>query len=324
MAYTNSPLAVYTKLSPNHSGQRTHAIDRISPHCVVGQCNIETLGEWFSRASTQASSNYGIGRDGKIGLFVPESCRSFCTSSAQNDQRAVTIECASDTTDPYRMTDEVYQSLITLCADICRRNGKRKLLWIDDKTKALAYEPKSDEMLITVHRWFANKSCPGDWLYGRLGDLAAKVTALLQPASIHYRAHVQTYGWLDAVADGVTSGTTGEGKRLEAIKVTPPDGWELEVAVHLQGIGDKVYKGIKKGKSSGLGSSATDPIIGTVGEGRRMEAIRIHAVKKTGGKQLKYRVHMQGIGWGPWCTDNQWAGTKGEARRIEAIQIKIV
>lgn len=141
--------------------------------------------------------------------------------------------------------------------------------------------------------------------------------------SIAYRAHVQTYGWLDAVADGVTSGTTGEGKRLEAIKITPPDGWELEVAVHLQGIGDKVYKGIKKGKSSGRGSSVTDPIVGSVGEGRRMEAIRIHAVKKTGSGQLKYRVHMQGIGWGPWCSDNQWAGTKGEARRIEAIQIKI-
>ena len=60
MGYTNSPMVVYTKLSPNHSGQRTMAIDRITPHCVVGQCTAEGLGDWFAKTSTQASSNYGI------------------------------------------------------------------------------------------------------------------------------------------------------------------------------------------------------------------------------------------------------------------------
>ena len=140
----------------------------------------EALGNWFAQTSAKASSNYGIGKDGKIGLYVEESNRSWCTSSSANDNRAVTIECASDTTDPYRMNDEVYQSLIKLCADICQRNGKNKLIWIPDKTKALAYEPKDNEMLITVHRWFANKSCPGEWLYSRLGDLANKVNTILQ------------------------------------------------------------------------------------------------------------------------------------------------
>jgi len=77
------------------------------------------------------------------------------------------------------MYDAVYQSLITLCIDICRRNGKKKLLWFADKATALAYEPAAGEMLITVHRWFANKSCPGDWLFSRLGDVAAKVTEAL-------------------------------------------------------------------------------------------------------------------------------------------------
>ena len=179
MAYTNSPLVAYKKLSPNHSGQRTHSIDRISPHCVVGQCTAEGLGDWFAATSTKASSNYGIDRDGRIGLYVEEKNRSWCTSSNANDQRAVTIECASDTKEPYTMNNKVYAALITLCADICKRNGKKKLLWFADKSKSLNYEPKADEMVITVHRWFANKSCPGDWLYARLGDVAAKVTAQL-------------------------------------------------------------------------------------------------------------------------------------------------
>ena len=179
MAYTNSKMVVCTKLSPNHSGQRTHSIDRISPHCVVGQVTAESLGNIFSKSSYKASSNYGIDKDGRVGLYVEEKNRSWCTSSNANDQRAVTIECASDTASPYRMNDAVYKTLIKLCADICRRNGKTKLIWFGDKNKSLNYSPKSDEMVITVHRWFANKSCPGDWLYSRLGDLAKKVTAEL-------------------------------------------------------------------------------------------------------------------------------------------------
>ena len=153
MAYTNSFLVSYTKLSPNHSGQRTHSIDRITPHCVVGQCSVETLGNIFLPTSRQASSNYGIGVDGRVGMYVEEKNRSWCSSSNANDQRAVTIECASDTTDPYAFKDIVYQTLIKLCVDICKRNGKTKLLWLGDKTKTLNYNPKSDEMVLTVHRW---------------------------------------------------------------------------------------------------------------------------------------------------------------------------
>lgn len=179
MAYTNSKLVSYTKLSPNHSGQRTHAIDRITPHCVVGQCSVETLGNIFYPASRQASCQYGIGPDGRVGMYVEEKNRSWCSSSNANDQRAVTIECASDTKHPYTMNSTVYATLIKLCVDICKRNGKKKLIWLGDKNKTLNYSPKSDEMVLTVHRWFANKSCPGDWLYSRLGDLASKVTAQL-------------------------------------------------------------------------------------------------------------------------------------------------
>lgn len=184
MGYSNSSLVVYTLLSPNHSGLRTKRIDRISPHCVVGQCTVEGLGDCFHKSSTQASSNYGIDKNGRIGLYVEEKNRSWCTSSNANDQRAVTIECASDKAEPYAMHQVVYDRLVDLCEDICRRNGKKKLLWFGNKNKSLNYQPKADEMLITVHRWFANKSCPGDWLYARLGDLAAKVTSRLGSGNV--------------------------------------------------------------------------------------------------------------------------------------------
>lgn len=486
MAYTNSSLATVTKLSPNQSGTRTHSIDRISPHCVVGQCTAESLGNWFALASTQASSNYGIGKDGKIGLYVPESNRSWCTSSNANDQRAVTIECASDTVAPYAMTDAVYQSLIKLCTDICKRNGKKKLLWFNDKDKSLNYNPAADEMVITVHRWFAAKSCPGDWLYNRLGDLALKVTTALSgsdpapapapeptPAAdpngfikkiapivqkiapkyglysysaiiaqaclesgygtsakaqkhnyfglkyregrvncssgtftdaskeqaangsyttistqwytfadmekgvegycqfvnianykalkgitdarkyldaikaagyatsisyvdnvmavvrkynltyydpIVYQAHVQNKGWMKKVIDGAWAGTRGKSLRLEAIKITPPEGVELEVTAHIQDIGDKVYKGIKNGQNSGTGSST----IGTVGESKRLEAITIKVTKNTTGKKLQYQGHGQNYGDTKVCNEGEMCGTKGKSLRLEAIRIWMV
>lgn len=176
---SNSSLVNYTKLSPNHSGKRTHTIDRITPHCVVGQVSVERLGSIFAPASRKASCNYGIGSDGRVGLYCDEGNRSWCSSSNANDQRAVTIECASDTTHPYAFKEVVYNKLIDLCADICKRNGKNTLIWINDKNKALNYTPKSNEMLLTVHRWFANKACPGDWLMNRMSDLASKVNAKL-------------------------------------------------------------------------------------------------------------------------------------------------
>lgn len=175
----NSPLVSYVKLSPNHGGRRKHAIDMITPHCVVGQCSVETLGEVFEPESRKASSNYGIGVDGRVGMFVPEDFHSWCSSNWKNDDRAVTIECASDNFHPYALKPLVYERLIDLCVDICKRNGKKKLLWLGDKERTLAYAPAPDEMLLSAHRWYANKTCPGDWLYSRYGELAEEVTKRL-------------------------------------------------------------------------------------------------------------------------------------------------
>ena len=179
MAFTDSPLVTYTKLSPNHSGERMYSIERITPHCAVGQCSAEGLGEWFSKSSTQASSNYAIDRHGRVALYVEEKNCSWCSSNKENDQRAITIECASAKKEPYRFRFFVYRKLILLCTDICIRNGKKKLLWIENREKALAYTPAPDEMLLTVHRWFADKTCPGDWMFSRMEDLAKRVTERL-------------------------------------------------------------------------------------------------------------------------------------------------
>lgn len=175
---SNSPYVSYTKISPHRNSPRNHAIDRISIHCVVGQVTMQSLGEIFQTKA--ASSNYGVDKNGHVGMYVEEKDRSWCSDSPENDHRAVTIETASDVSEPYQVNDAAYQTLLNLCTDICKRNGKKKLLWFGSKEKTLAYTPKADEMVLTVHRWFnPGKSCPGTYLYERQGAIAAEVTRRL-------------------------------------------------------------------------------------------------------------------------------------------------
>ena len=197
---SNSPFVDYTQISPNKTTGRKYSISRITPHCVVGQATVERLGEIFAPESKQASCNYGIGVDGRVGMYVEEKDRSWCSSSSDNDNRAVTIECASDNTHPYAFKDVVYEKLIELCIDICKRNGKDKVVWISDKDEALAYKLAPNEMLISVHRWFrSDKTCPGEWLFSRLEDLATKVNAKLgsvveEAPKKEYKYYVQVGG----------------------------------------------------------------------------------------------------------------------------------
>lgn len=180
MAYTNSPLVDYTRISPNRTPNRTHAIDTITIHCVVGQCSVETLGAIFAPSTRQASSNYGIGYDGRIGMYVEEKDRSWCSSSASNDHRAITIEVASDTYHPYAVNDKAYAALLNLVTDICRRNGIKKLVWSTNKNERMNHLNGCN---MTVHRDYANKSCPGDYLYNRHGKIAAEVNKRLGATS---------------------------------------------------------------------------------------------------------------------------------------------
>lgn len=176
---SNSPLISYTKISPNKTSPRNHAIDTITIHCVVGQCSVEALGNIFAPKSAESSCNYGIGSDGRIGMYVEEKDRSWCSSNAPNDHRAITIECASDETHPYAINDKVYKSLIKLCVDICKRNNIKELKWKADKSLIGQIE----EQNMTVHRWFANKACPGDYIYNRLGQIASEVNSKLNKQS---------------------------------------------------------------------------------------------------------------------------------------------
>ena len=176
---SNSKLVTVTQISPNKNSPRNHAIDRITIHCFVGQVTAKRGCEVFQPTSKQASCNYVVGYDGSIGLCVSESDRSWCSSNSGNDHRAVTIETASETVHPYKVTDKAYNALLDLVTDICKRNGKTKILWFGDKNKTLAYTPKANEMVMTVHRWFDNKACPGDYLYNLHGDIAAEVNRRL-------------------------------------------------------------------------------------------------------------------------------------------------
>lgn len=165
---SNSNLVTYTRISPNRTSPRKHAIDRITIHCFVGQVTAKSgcnAGGFITYdPDNGASCNYVVGHDGSIGLCVEEKDRSWCSSNRSNDHRAVTIETASETIHPYKVTDKACSALLDLVTDICKRNGKTKILWFGDKNKTLAYTPKANEMVMTVHRWFANKACPGDYL----------------------------------------------------------------------------------------------------------------------------------------------------------------
>ena len=171
-----SPLVSYIKYSPNCS-IRTAKIDTITIHCMAGNLSVETCGAGFANPSRKASSNYGIGSDGRIALYVDESKRSWCTNSKSNDNRAITIEVANTkAAHPWPVSDKAYQALIELVADICKRNNIKRLMWRGDKSLV----GKIDVQNMTVHRWFANTNCPGDYLYNKMGEIAAKVNAILE------------------------------------------------------------------------------------------------------------------------------------------------
>lgn len=172
---SNSSLVTYKRISPHKTSPRNHAIDTVTIHCIVGQWTAKQGCDYFATTDRDCSANYIVGKDGSIGLAVDESDRSWCSSSRDNDNRAITIEVASDTSHPYAVTDAAYNALIALLADICKRNGIKKLLWKADKSLI----GQVDKQNMTVHRWFANKACPGEYLYSRHGEIAEKVNALL-------------------------------------------------------------------------------------------------------------------------------------------------
>ena len=320
MGYTNSSLVNHTRLSPNHSGLRNHSIDTITIHCVVGQCSVEALGSLFADPNRGASSNYGIGYDGRIGLYVEEKNRSWCSSSSINDNRAVTIEVASDTTEPLAVRDAAYKSLIKLVADICKRNGIKKLVWSTNKNERVNHLNGCN---MTVHRDYANKSCPGTWLYERHGQIAAEVNKILgastptptpTPVSTTPDIYYQVYAngrWLPYV------------KNLE-------DYAGLENKI-ISGIRCKVTKGHIKYRVKLLGGSWLPWVVDTEDYagilGKSIDCVQMEFYGLSGYK-VAYRVSTTlKTNYLPWVynwnstNSDGYAGISGTA--IDKLQVKI-
>lgn len=198
---SNSPLATYTRITKNKTSPRNHAIDTITIHCIVGQWTAKQGCDYFATTDRQCSANYVVGKDGSIGLSVDEKDRSWCSSNGTNDNRAITIEVASDTTHPYAVTAKAYAALLDLVTDICKRNGIKKLVWSTNKNDRVNHRNGCN---MTVHRDFANKACPGEYLYSRHGEIAAEVNRRLQGASNGGGGRVTP-----PTAEKPTGGTTG-------------------------------------------------------------------------------------------------------------------
>lgn len=174
---SNSPLVNYVHISPNKTSPRNHRIDTITIHHMAGNLSVEACGNVFAPTSRQASSNYGIGSDGRIGMYVEEKDRSWCSSSGANDNRAITIEVANDGGAPdWHVSDAAIKSLIELCVDICKRNGIARLLWKNDKSLV----GQVDTQNMTIHQWFAPTACPGPYLHNKLGYIADEINKKLE------------------------------------------------------------------------------------------------------------------------------------------------
>jgi len=222
---SNSPLVNYTKISPNKSSPRNHKIDTVTIHCVVGQCSVETLGNVFAPTSRQASSNYGIGYDGRIGMYVEEKDRSWCSSNAANDNRAITIEVASDTKEPYAVNAKAYAALVDLLVDICKRNGIKELVWSTNKADRVNHKNGCN---MTVHRDYANKSCPGTYLYERHAQIASEVNKRLGSTNTK-PAPEKPSGGLYRVQTGAFKSKTNADTMLAKVKAKGFDTYMVKV-----------------------------------------------------------------------------------------------
>ena len=286
MAYTNSSLVTYKRLSTKHGGQRTHDIDTITPHVIVGQWTAKQGCDYFATIDRDASCNYVVGKDGSIGLCVEEKNRSFCSSNSTNDNRAVTIEIASDTKHPYAITAAAEAALIKLCVDICKRNGIKELKWSTNKSDRVNHK---DGCNITVHRDYRpDKACPGDYVYNRLGDIAKKVNAILNGEKAESKPATST--------SSTSSTSTATSKKVNVTYAVQIEGGKVLPSV--KNLTD--YAGIENKKITGI------------------------AMKVDRGS-IKYQVHVLGGDWLPWVTEYNWKdhnnGYAGNGRPIDAIRV---
>lgn len=240
---SNSSLVNYTKISPNKTSPRNRKIDRITIHHMAGNLTVEQCGNVFAPSSRQASANYGIGNDGRVGMYVEEKDRSWCSSNSANDHRAVTIEVANSATgEPWPVSDKALNKLVDLCVDICKRNGIPKLVYTGDTSGNL-----------TMHRWFAPTGCPGTYLASKFPWIAEQVNKRLngnQSSGNNQSASRELYrirkSWSDAKSQ------IGAYKNLESAKKECKEGYSV-----YDEAGNTVYSNKPKPE----GNTGANPII---------------------------------------------------------------
>lgn len=192
-------------ISPNSNNPRNRPISKITIHHVAGNLSVESIGNVFAPLSRQASSNYGIGSDGRVGMYVEERNRAWTSSNAANDNQAVTIEVANNGTRPeWTISDKAFDTLIDLCTCICQRNN----------IPMLVYDGTINGNL-TRHNMFSSTDCPGSFLQSRfplicrlVNDNLKKnqrnptVNINISPSFFSIPAELTNGSWLMALQDG--------------------------------------------------------------------------------------------------------------------------
>lgn len=325
---SNSSLVTYTKISPNRTHPRNHVIDTVTIHCYVGQVTAERgcNGSRFViyNPISGSSCNYVIGCDGSIGLCVPEEDRSWCSSSRSNDHRAITIEVASETAKPYTVTDEAMEALIKLLVDICKRNPKiGTLKWRDNKS--LIGQVSMQNM--TLHRWFANKDCPGDYLVSKHPYIADRVNAILksqEPIEKKENVIYKVYNnqkWLGEVMDyNNVNGNGYAGNDESPVSA-------ISIKAEHECMTYRVHVAGGKWLPWVSGYDTKDSKNGYAGnKGQPIDAIQI---KPIDGYDVRYRVSIFGSKeYLPWVTNYNLKNGDGYAgiigRTIDKVQIKLI
>ena len=204
---SDSSLVTYKRISPNRNSPRNHKIDKITIHHMAGNLSLEACGNIFADSANEKSSNYAIDSQGRVGMYVEEKDRSWCSSNRENDHRAVTIEVANDSRGPdWHVTDKALASLIELCVDICKRNDIKELNFTGDRYGNL-----------TMHKYFAATACPGPYLGGKFPYIAEEVNKRLKAAEKPTAAKKKS---ITTIAKEVLNGKWGNGderkKKLKA------------------------------------------------------------------------------------------------------------
>ena len=175
MGFTNSSLVSYTRISPNRNSPRNQPITKITIHHMAGVMSVEGFGNIVANPAREMSANYAIGNDGRIGLFCEEKDRSWCSSSAWNDNRAITIEVSNSAygdASGWPISNAAFNSLIRLCVDICKRNGIKKLEFTGDRNGSLTY-----------HYMYWATCCPGPWIKAHTQEICNRVNAQLNAST---------------------------------------------------------------------------------------------------------------------------------------------